>query len=64
MPNDNLKSGAGDRQYASTKRLLAPQDWKYSQEFAEARTAVIDEILSRAIKCRLQFHPNTPRIRD
>ena len=35
--------------YARTKRALAQQDWKYTQNYADAKTAVISEILSRAL---------------
>ena len=45
---DRLRASAGDRElYARTKRALAGQTWKYGQNYADAKTAVIEEILSR-----------------
>ena len=34
--------------YAQTKQRLVLQQWKYTQNYAEAKTAVIEEIISRA----------------
>jgi GrpB-like predicted nucleotidyltransferase (UPF0157 family) len=34
--------------YAQTKRRLVLQQWKYTQNYADAKTAVIEEIISRA----------------
>jgi GrpB-like predicted nucleotidyltransferase (UPF0157 family) len=46
---DWLRTNEGDRElYARSKRALAQQDWKYTQNYADAKTAVIEEILSRA----------------
>lgn len=46
---DWLRSNAADRQlYESTKRKLARQKWKYTQNYADAKTAVVKEILARA----------------
>ena len=46
---DWLRRHAEDRDlYARTKRELAQQDWKYGQNYADAKTAVVEEILSRA----------------
>jgi len=46
---DWLRIDAGDRElYARSKRVLAQQDWKYTQNYADAKTAVIQEIVSRA----------------
>ena len=46
---DRLRMNDGDRElYARTKRSLAQQDWKYTQNYADAKTAVIEQILSRA----------------
>jgi GrpB-like predicted nucleotidyltransferase (UPF0157 family) len=46
---DWLRIDAGDRElYVRSKRLLAQQNWKYTQNYADAKTTVIDEILSRA----------------
>jgi|SRR5581483_1529591 len=45
---DRLRSSASDRElYAHNKRELAQQNWKYTQNYADAKTAVIEEILSR-----------------
>ena len=50
---DWLRSNASDRElYAGTKRALAQQDWKYTQNYADAKTAVIDEIISRMQKAK------------
>jgi GrpB-like predicted nucleotidyltransferase (UPF0157 family) len=44
-----LRSNASDRQlYERTKRELARLNWKYTQNYADAKTAVIEEILRRA----------------
>src|SRR6476661_4002620 len=46
---DWLRSNATDRElYARTKRALAEQDWKYTQNYADAKSAVVEEIISRA----------------
>ena len=46
---DWLRSNASDRRlYERTKRELARQDWKYAQNYADAKTAVVEEILTRA----------------
>ena len=43
-----LRSHESDRQfYERTKRKLARQDWKYTQNYADAKTAVVEEILAR-----------------
>jgi GrpB-like predicted nucleotidyltransferase (UPF0157 family) len=45
---DWLRSNARDRRlYARSKRALAQRDWKYAQDYADAKTAVIGEIASR-----------------
>lgn len=44
-----LRSNAFDRQlYERTKRELAQKDWKYTQNYADAKTDVVEEILVRA----------------
>jgi GrpB-like predicted nucleotidyltransferase (UPF0157 family) len=44
-----LRSSAADRDlYARTKRALAQKEWRYVQNYADAKTAVIKEILGRA----------------
>ena len=46
---DWLRSNAADRDlYARTKLALAQKEWKYVQNYADAKTAVIEEILARA----------------
>ena|SRR2546421_1164712 len=46
---DWLRSNASDRRlYERTKRELARQDWKYTQNYADAKTAVVEEIIARA----------------
>jgi GrpB-like predicted nucleotidyltransferase (UPF0157 family) len=46
-----LRSNASDRQlYERTKRDLASRNWKYMQNYADAKTAVVEEILARAQK--------------
>ena len=46
---DWLRSNAADRDlYARTKLALAQKEWKYVQNYADAKTAVIEEIIARA----------------
>ena len=46
---DWLRNHAADRRlYERTKRELASLDWKYTQNYADAKTAVVEEILARA----------------
>ncbi len=46
---DWLRSHPEDRDlYANAKRELAKRTWKYTQEYADAKTAVVREILARA----------------
>jgi GrpB-like predicted nucleotidyltransferase (UPF0157 family) len=46
---DWLRTNAADRElYATAKRVLAARDWKYMQQYADAKTTVIHEIMSRA----------------
>jgi GrpB-like predicted nucleotidyltransferase (UPF0157 family) len=46
---DWLRTHAEDRdRYASTKRRLGAQNWTYMQQYADAKTAVVVEIMSRA----------------
>jgi GrpB-like predicted nucleotidyltransferase (UPF0157 family) len=47
---DWLRSNTSDRDlYASMKLALAQKDWKYVQNYADAKTAVIEEIVARAL---------------
>jgi GrpB-like predicted nucleotidyltransferase (UPF0157 family) len=46
---DRLRGDAADRElYAAAKRELAALDWRHVQDYADAKTAVIDEIVARA----------------
>jgi GrpB-like predicted nucleotidyltransferase (UPF0157 family) len=46
---DWLRGNEADRRlYERTKRELARKDWKYTQNYADAKTAVVEEILARA----------------
>jgi GrpB-like predicted nucleotidyltransferase (UPF0157 family) len=47
---DHLRANDADRElYERTKRELAAQEWKYVQNYADAKTAVVEEILARAL---------------
>ncbi len=46
---DHLRSDVADRElYARTKRELAVRHWKYVQEYADAKTEVVEAIISRS----------------
>jgi GrpB-like predicted nucleotidyltransferase (UPF0157 family) len=46
---DWLRTNDADRElYAAAKRELAAGDWKYVQQYADAKTAVVADIMSRA----------------
>jgi GrpB-like predicted nucleotidyltransferase (UPF0157 family) len=46
---DHLRGNPEDLElYASAKRELAGRDWKYVQQYADAKTEVVREILARA----------------
>ena len=46
---DRLRSDLADRErYQRVKRELAQRDWRYVQQYADAKTAVVEEILARA----------------
>jgi len=46
---DWLRGNAADCElYASTKRELAGRDWKYAQQYADAKTEVVRDIMRRA----------------
>jgi GrpB-like predicted nucleotidyltransferase (UPF0157 family) len=48
---DWLRTNDADRElYARTKRELGAQEWKYVQNYADAKTAVVEEILARAVR--------------
>ena len=47
---DWLRTDDGDRErYAQSKRELAARDWKYMQQYADAKTGVVGEIMARAL---------------
>jgi GrpB-like predicted nucleotidyltransferase (UPF0157 family) len=47
---DWLRRNPDDHErYAQAKRELAQRDWAYSQEYADAKTTVVQEILARAL---------------
>jgi len=47
---DRLRASESDRElYERAKRELAQKDWKYGQNYADAKSAVIDEIIARAL---------------
>jgi GrpB-like predicted nucleotidyltransferase (UPF0157 family) len=46
---DWLRSNAADRDlYARTKLALAQKEWKYVQNYADAKSAIVEQILGRA----------------
>lgn len=46
---DHLRADAADRElYQRTKRELAVRQWRYVQEYADAKTEVIEAIVARA----------------
>jgi GrpB-like predicted nucleotidyltransferase (UPF0157 family) len=46
---DWLRTSESDRElYGRSKRALAQQEWKHTQNYADAKTAVVEEIMSRA----------------
>lgn len=46
---DHLRTNEADRLlYERSKRELAAQEWKYTQNYADAKTAVVEEIVARA----------------
>lgn len=48
---DWLRSHPTDRQlYERAKRELASREWKYVQNYADAKTEVVEEIIARARK--------------
>jgi GrpB-like predicted nucleotidyltransferase (UPF0157 family) len=47
---DWLRGNTADRQlYERTKRELALREWKYMQNYADAKTAVVEQIVARAL---------------
>ena len=46
---DHLRGNDEDRRlYERTKRALAQKDWYFTQQYADAKTGVVEEILARA----------------
>jgi GrpB-like predicted nucleotidyltransferase (UPF0157 family) len=46
---DHLRTNAADRElYERTKRELAARRWKYVQNYADAKSEIVSEILARA----------------
>jgi GrpB-like predicted nucleotidyltransferase (UPF0157 family) len=46
---DRLRSNAADRElYERTKRELATKEWEYVQDYADAKTAVVEQITARS----------------
>jgi GrpB-like predicted nucleotidyltransferase (UPF0157 family) len=46
---DRLRANAADRElYAAAKQELAAREWKYMQQYADAKTAVVHDIMARA----------------
>lgn len=50
---DHLRTHDSDRaRYERTKRILAKRNWKYVQHYANAKSDVVEEILTRALHGR------------
>jgi GrpB-like predicted nucleotidyltransferase (UPF0157 family) len=48
---DWLRTNEDDRtRYATTKRELSTREWRYVQDYADAKTGVVEEILSKALQ--------------
>jgi GrpB-like predicted nucleotidyltransferase (UPF0157 family) len=46
---DRLRTDEGDRDlYERSKRMLARRTWRYVQDYADAKTQVVEDIISRA----------------
>ncbi len=43
---DALRTSAARERYASAKRSLAQQEWNSVQDYADAKTAIVEEILA------------------
>jgi GrpB-like predicted nucleotidyltransferase (UPF0157 family) len=49
MFRDHLRGNDGDRDlYEATKRELAGRTWRYTQDYTQAKSEVVREILARA----------------
>jgi GrpB-like predicted nucleotidyltransferase (UPF0157 family) len=52
---DWLRTNVGDRDlYARTKLELARRNWKYVQNYADAKTAIIEKIIARAFAAKIE----------
>jgi GrpB-like predicted nucleotidyltransferase (UPF0157 family) len=52
---DHLRSDGADRElYERTKRELARREWKYVQNYADAKGEVVKEIIARALERHVQ----------
>ncbi len=50
---DGLRNNHSDRElYERTKRELANKKWKYTQNYADAKNEIVDEILERALNSK------------
>ena len=50
---DHLRADAADRRlYETTKRDLAARTWGFTQDYADAKSAVVADIMARALKAR------------
>lgn len=57
---DRLRSDSAERElYAAKKRELAAKTWKYIQNYADAKTEVVEEILGRARAEQYDSHCET-----
>jgi GrpB-like predicted nucleotidyltransferase (UPF0157 family) len=55
---DWLRAHPADRAlYERTKRELARRDWKYGQDYADAKTSVVEQILARALAAAAADRP-------
>jgi GrpB-like predicted nucleotidyltransferase (UPF0157 family) len=55
---DRLRSDPADRDhYQRVKRELARRDWRYAQQYADAKTEVVEEIIARAFEHPLVESP-------
>jgi GrpB-like predicted nucleotidyltransferase (UPF0157 family) len=61
LMRDRLRANAADRDlYARTKRELASREWKYVQNYADAKSAVVEAILARASADAAPDNPDMP----
>lgn len=58
---DRLRDNAADRElYARTKRELAQRRWRYVQDYADAKSEVVEAILARAATDNVYRVSGTP----